>query len=142
MTTPVNVGKLGPRYDKYQGDDGGGFRARVAEAWTSTEVGKIFGVSINSAGKVVRGGAATAIVGIVIVQGPKAINDVVDVMRMGEVADVLTLNDGTTATTAGTVYYADATTGAITATATSNKRIGQMLEKDGRDRLLVWVAQG
>lgn len=144
MTSPI--GKLGPRYDKYD-PISGGFRARVAEAWNdtgvqaTTHVGKIFGVSLNSSGRVVRGGAdASAIVGVVIVQEAKSIGDVVDVMTAGEIADVFTLNDGTTATVPGVVWVNPAAPGNIgQGTLDTNKAIGRLLEKDGRDRLVVRV---
>lgn len=132
---------LTARYDKYD-PISGGFRARLNAAWTSTDINKVVGVSINSSGRVVKGGAATAVVGVVVIREAKNAGDVVDVMTSGEIADVATLNDGTTATVDGTVYYADATTGDITATATSNKRIGQLVDGGlGQNRLIVRVVQ-
>lgn len=129
-----------PRYDRFK-DDTGGFRAALAAAWSSSDVGKIFGVSINSSGKVVKGGAdAAAICGVVIVTEAKIIGDIVDVMTAGQIADFITLADGSTATIAGTKYYAIPGTGVLTATATSNKLVGTLLEKDGRDRFIVRVA--
>jgi len=128
------------RYDKYDGKVGG-FREALAVAWTSADVGKIFGVSRNSSGLIVKGGAdAAAIIGVVIVNRAMQANEIVDVMFAGEIADFTTLDDGATATIAGTKYYAAFATGIITATATNNKLIGQLGQKDGRDRLNVRVA--
>jgi hypothetical protein len=129
------------RYDKYDGKSGG-FRAKLNAAWSSADVKKVIGVSINGSGRIVKGGAATAIVGVVVIGEAKAAGDVVDVMTSGEIVDFFLLNDNSTATVAGTVYYADAATGDLTATATSNKRVGQLLETvDGVSRLIVRVVQ-
>lgn len=131
---------LPARYDKTNGI--GVFRAKLNVAWTSADVGKVIGVSINGSGRLVKGGAATAVVGVVTIREAKNAGDTVDVMDRGEIADFLFLNDGTTATIAGTVYYADAATGDMTATATSNKRVGQLLETaDGVTRLIVRCMQ-
>jgi hypothetical protein len=124
------------RFDKYD-PVSGGFRGKLKAALsvsTALDKERIFGVSIEAAtGLVVLGGAATAIVGIINVRESKAAGDMVDVMTSGEIVDAFFLNDGTTATVLGTVYYVDNVTGAITATATSNKRIGVRLA-DGIDR--------
>lgn len=126
------------RIDKYD-PISGGFRAALAAAWTSSDIGKVYGVGLDTNGKVVKGAGNTGIQGVVCISKAMAAGDIVDVMTNGELADVAYLNDGSTATTAGTLYYADVTTGAITATATANKKIGFLGPKDGRDRLIVRV---
>lgn len=131
---------LTSRYDKYS-PRAGGFRAKLNAAWGAADIGKVIGVSINGTGRLVKGGAATAIMGVVIINEAKNAGDSVDVMTHGEIADFTLLNDNATATIAGTVYYADNVTGDMTATATANKRVGQLLEKDGVDRLVVRVVQ-
>lgn len=130
------------RYDKYD-SRAGGFRGILAAAWPASDVGKLYGVSIDGTGKVAKGGAATAVVGVVVINEAKNAGDTVDVMTHGEIADFNFLNDGTTATVVGTVYYADnAAAGAPTATATSNKRIGQrVLDNPDKGRLIVRVVQ-
>lgn len=134
------------RFDKYA-PISGGFRGKLKVALTvatAADKEKVYGVSIEAAtGLVLLGGAATAIVGIINVRESKAAGDMVDVMTSGELADFNFLNDGTTATVLGTAYYADNVTGALTATTTSNKRIGQMVADSvtGRNRLVVRVVQ-
>jgi hypothetical protein len=127
------------RFDKYEGM-GGGFRAPLNAAVPSTDVGKIIGVSLNGSGKVVYGGAtAAAVKGVICPVRAMNAGDPIDVMTDGEIVDC-TLNDGTTALTAGTDYFATATagTGGITATATSNQYIGHTVEAT---RLVVRVAR-
>lgn len=103
------------RYDKYE-PKGGGFRAPLAAAWDSTDVGKVWAVGLDSSGRVVKGAGQTAIVGVCIVNSAKAIADVVDVMTSGEIAD-FTLQNGSAAA-AGTAYYGVAADGTFDTTAT------------------------
>jgi hypothetical protein len=127
------------RFDKYDPVDGG-FRAPLNAAVPAADAGKIIGVSLNASGKVVYGAAtAAAIKGVICPVGAMAAGDPVDVMTDGEIV-AATLNDGTTALTAGTDYFATATAanGAITATATSNQYIGHTVEPD---RLIVRVGR-
>lgn len=127
------------RIDKYE-PMGGGFRALLNAAIPSTDVGKIIGVSLNGTGKVVYGGAAPInIKGVICPVRAMAAGEVIDVMTDGEMVDC-TLNDGTTALTAGTDYYATATalSGALTATSTTNQYIGHTVEAS---RLIVRVAR-
>lgn len=134
------------RFDKYD-PISGGFRGKLKAALvvaTAADKEKLFGVSIEAAtGLLVLGGAATAIVGVINVRESKAAGDIVDVMTSGEIADFYFLNDGTTATVLGTAYYADNVTGALTATTTSNKRVGQVVADSvsARRRLIVRVVQ-
>jgi hypothetical protein len=123
------------RFDKYD-PISGGFRAATAIAWTSSDLNKAFAVGLNSSGAVVKGAGNSGVVGIVVVTKAKAIGDIIDVMTQGEIVEA-TLSDGTTALTAGTSYYGDVTSGALTATATSNKKLGYTVETT---RLVVRVS--
>lgn len=114
------------RYDKYE-PKAGGFRAPIAAAWAASEIGKIFGVGLNASGQVVAGDGNTGVIGILCLSSAKAAGDIVDVMTSGELVEV-TANDGTTALTAGTVYYADPTTGVLEASATGDKKVGFTVE--------------
>lgn len=114
------------RYDKYD-PVSGGFRAACAEAWVEADLAKIFGVGLDTSGNVVKGDGNTGIVGVVVVTKAKAIGDIIDVMTSGEIVDALK-SDGTTALTAGTAYYADATTGVLEASATGDTKIGFTVE--------------
>jgi hypothetical protein len=125
------------RWDKIGSAGSGQFRAKVAAAWLAADVGHTFGVGLNTSGQVVKGAGNTGVIGVVVINEPKAIGDVVDVVNNGELADLTTLNDDTTALTAGTAYYADVTTGAITATATANKKIGFSIDPAGQGRFIV-----
>jgi len=93
-----------PRFDKYDPYDGG-FRAPVAAAVTPANGFVAYGVGLDTSGRVVLGAGNTGVVGLFIAHGAKNIGDVVDVMTDGEVVEG--------AFTAGTVYYANATTGAL-----------------------------
>ena len=127
------------RIDKYE-PMGGGFRAPLNAAILAADVGKIIGVSINGSGKAVYGAAAAAgIKGVICPVRAMDAGEIIDVMTDGEIVGA-TLNDGTTALTAGTDYYATSTagTGGITATATSNQYIGHTVEAD---RLIVRVGR-
>jgi hypothetical protein len=133
------------RFDKYD-PISGGFRAKLKLALsvsTALERERIFGVSVEAAtGLLLLGGAATAIVGIINVRESKAAGEPVDVMTHGEIVDAFFLNDGTTATVLGTVYYVDNVTGAITATTTSNKRIGvRLADSPDKGRINIRIQQ-
>lgn len=123
------------RYDKYN-PISGGFRAKLAGAWSSSDVGKIFGVGLDTSGRVVKGAGNTGIVGVVVVNRAMAAGDVVDVMQHGEIVDA-TMSDGTTALTAGTPYYFVVATGLLSATATAQPKVGFTVETT---RLVVRMA--
>lgn len=114
------------RYDKYE-PHAGGFRAPTDAALVEADVNKIFGVGLNSSGRVVKGAGQSGIIGVLVVPSKKAAGDIVDVMTGGEIVGA-TLSDGTTALDAGKMYYVDPTTGAVTATATGNVPIGFTVE--------------
>lgn len=137
------------RFDKYPSDGAGGFRAKLKLAFavaTALDKERIFGVSIEAAtGLLLIGGGGTLanIVGIVNIREPKAAGDVVDVMTHGELADQFFLNDGVTATVLGTLYYVDSTTGALTATTTTNKPVARRVaDTPDKGRMIVRVVQG
>lgn len=116
------------RYDKYE-PFGGGFRAPLAADFPTADHGKIFGVGLNASGQVVKGAGVTGILGLLILTSRKRATEIVDVMTNGEIVEA--------ALTAGTVYFADATTGVLGATGTGKTRSGFTVEAD---RLVVRVA--
>jgi hypothetical protein len=96
----------------------------------AARVGDIIGVSLNGSGRVVEGGAVATIKGVICPVKAMAAGDIIDVMTDGEIVNC-TLNDGTTALTAGTSYYSDAAAnGDITsaANAGANAYIGHTVE--------------
>jgi len=123
------------RYDKYN-PISGGFRAKSAIAWLTADVGKIFGVGLNTSGAVVKGAGNTGIVGAVVVNRPMAIGEVLDVMQHGEIVDAF-MSDGTTVLTAGTAYYFVVATGLLSAVATAQPKVGFTVEAS---RLVVRMA--
>jgi hypothetical protein len=129
VNTPV------PRYDKYE-PFAGGFRAPLLAAVVSANGFVAYGVGLDSSGRVVLGAGNTGVIGLFIAHGAKAAGDFVDVMTDGEAVDF-------TGLTAGTVYYANGTTGALETSAPAagaNKtRIGQTVEAT---RMVVRVDPG
>jgi hypothetical protein len=115
------------RYDKYDPYDGG-FRAKLNAAITSSNVGKIYAVSINTSGKVVIGGTGLVdIRGLICPTEPLAANMPIDVMTDGEIANAT--ETAGTAFTAGALVYAH-TDGTVDDTATSGKAMGFTVELD------------
>lgn len=115
------------RFDKYDGKDGG-FRALLNAAFSTLDT--VRGVSLNASGRVVIGsGGQSGTVGVICTGSAKAAGDVIDVMTDGEIIDVPGLD-------AGTVYFVDATTGALTNddNTGANTRVGHTVEAD---RLIV-----
>jgi hypothetical protein len=114
------------RYDKVIAS----FRAPLNAAWPAGgglgQVGRVTAVSLNTSGRVVVGGAATTdLVGVVVVDTPKAVGDIVDVLVLGEIVECTTTD--ITAMSAGDQVYA-ATTGQLSDTATANKKVGNVIE--------------
>jgi hypothetical protein len=141
-----------PRIDKYD-PMVGGFRAPLlanygytsnAPDYSHADLGKIKAVSLDANGRVVIGtplNAGTAIgglVGIICLQEPTKVGEIVDVMTAGEIVEFTAANG--TAATAGTVYTsnADGTYG-TTAPGAANGRIGHTVEAT---RLIVRVVPG
>jgi hypothetical protein len=121
------------RFDKY-GPFVGGFRAKLGFAIASTDIGKLFAVSVTTTGVLQKGGtAATAVNGVVCPVRAMAIGEPIDVMTSGEVANATTT--GGAAFTAGALVYSHIN-GDVDATATSGVVIGKMVELD---RMIVRV---
>lgn len=107
------------RFDKYE-PFAGGFRAPLAADFDPDDYNTAFGVGLDVNGRVVLGGGVTGILGVLVLQSRKVARDVIDVMTSG---DIVEFGGGV----AGTVYYADATTGALSTTNTGT-RVGHTVE--------------
>lgn len=125
------------RYDKFD-PIANGFRAHVAADYLDADLGKIFGVGLDTTGKVVKGAGNSGIVGVLVVTskpgvvGPQKQISSVDVMQQGCVTDfgpsTTGLVPGTDFGTAGTKYYSD-NTGVISTTSTG-VYVGTTVEPD------------
>lgn len=116
------------RIDKYD-PIAGGFRAPLNAAYTGSATP--IAVSINSSGRVLPGAAGqTGMVGIICQPTDLPAGAIVDVMTDGELVEA--------GLAAGTLYYAHATTGVISSTA-SVFRVGHTVEAD---RLIVRFQSG
>lgn len=116
------------RYDKYDPYDGG-FRAELAEAIVADDKNVAYGVGLDSSGRVVLGAGETGVVGVLIAHSAKVAGDIVDVMTDGEIVEF--------GGAAGTAYFANTTTGAISTTDTGT-RVGFTAEGT---RLIVRAAR-
>lgn len=123
------------RIDKY-GPKTGGFRAPLAANWAGQAAP--VAVSLDGSGRVVIGaGTALTQVGILCKPDAAAAGTWVDIMTHGELVEA--------GLVAGTVYYANATTGVLETSApaagTNKFRVGHTVEAN---RLIVrcWVFQG
>ena len=139
------------RYDKYD-PISGGFRAPLQAAISATsgagstsQLGRVLCVSLNANGRVVIGTPLAAgaglggLVGVIVADKEMAAGDIIDVMTSGEIVG-FTLDDGTSAAAAGTVYTSDADGGyGTTAPGAANGRIGHTVEAT---RLVVRVVPG
>ena len=118
------------RYDKYN-PYGGGFRAPLAANFDAADAGKPFAVGLNNQGQVVKGAGQSGVTGVLILTMAKGAGAIVDVMKFGEIVEF-----GPTAATpgsgfgaAGTAYFANTTTGAISATGgTGTVKVGHTVE--------------
>lgn len=112
------------RYDKYDPVDGG-FRAPLAADFAAADLNKCLGVGLDVNGRVVIGAGNTGIVGTLVLTKALKAGDIVDVMTDGEQVEM-------TGLAAGTVYYADAATGALGAVApaagVNAARVGHTVE--------------
>lgn len=121
------------RYDKYDPYNGG-TRAKLAANWLEEDVDKVFGVGLDAAGKVVKGAGTSGMIGVLVLTYAHKVNDgQIDVMTDGDIVDFgpTSGTPGTDFGVPGTKYYADATTGAINATAAAGKyEVGFTVEKD------------
>ena len=114
------------------------FRAHVAVNYPDDDLGKLFGVGLDSSGKVVKGAGQTGIIGVTVVTekpgvvGPLRDVSRIDVMRSGCITDFgpTSGTPGVTFGAAGTKYYSDAN-GAISATnAAGSVYVGSTVEPD------------
>lgn len=114
-------------YDKYD-PKAGGFRAALAADWPSSDLKKVFGVSLNASGQVVKGsGGSSGMVGVIVMTQALKAGDIVDVMTAGEIVDF--------GGNAGTKYFAAAADGAVNATSAAGKYLVGATAKG--DRLIV-----
>lgn len=125
------------RYDKYDGVTGG-FRAKLAADWTGSE--NLFGVGLDTNGRVVVGAGTTGIIGVLCKPAGAPLTGAtikagtpVDVMTSGDVVEFLA-----GAADPGSVYCADTTTGVISLTAASATKTPVGFTTDA-DRLVVRV---
>lgn len=118
-------------YDKYE-PYANGFRALLsADFIDSSKFGTPYGVGLDANGRVVIGAGNTGIKGVMILSKKKKAGAVVDIMTSGEITGFSGV--------AGTNYYADPATGAISATnATGKVYVGNTVEAD---RLVTRVGQ-
>lgn len=93
------------RFDKVD-PYGGSFRAKLAFAVASTDVGVVYPVGLDASGNVVKGAGQTSVVGVICPVRTAAIGEPIDVMVDGEIAN-FALQNGSAAQ-AGTVYYGHA----------------------------------
>ncbi|QFG08155.1 minor capsid protein [Gordonia phage GretelLyn] len=114
-------------YDKYE-PYSNGFRAILNADFTDdTKFGVPLGVGLNANGLLVIGAGQTGIVGVMILGKKKKAGAAVDTMTSGEITGF--------AGAAGTKYFADASTGEISATDGAGKTfVGFTAEAD---RLIV-----
>jgi len=122
------------RFDKYD-PVSGGFRAKLNAALLAANVGKVYGVSINTSGRVVVGGAAvTDVLGVICPTQPMAAGDVIDVMTSGEITEFAYTAGGAAAS--GDRAYAAIADGALTTTNTG-RLLGRVVPGTGTDMRLV-----
>lgn len=120
------------RYDKYDPYDGG-FRAPLAADWLAADLEKVVGVGLDANGRIVKGAGNTGIRGVIVLTKAHKAKQPVDVMTDGEIVDFTHVGRPTAAfaaAVAGTNFYVDATTGAVTATAAGGKFVGHTVEKE------------
>lgn len=91
------------RYDKYD-PVSGGFRAPLAADYSSGNLEKVWGVGLDSSGRVVHGAGTTGVLGILVLTKVRKAGEIVDVMTHGEVVEFAT-GEGDAAA-AGKVIYA------------------------------------
>lgn len=105
-------------------------RGRLNAAFNDpAKLGTPYGVGFNANGRMVVGAGQTGIIGVLLLSTKKKAGDAVDAMTSGDITGF----EGT----AGTKYYADPTTGVISATNAAGKTyVGFTAEAD---RLVVRV---
>lgn len=114
------------RIDKYD-PISGGFRAPILAAIAAAHDGAVgesdapIAVGLDTSGRVVPGAGNTGVKGVLCLSSKAAAGDVVDTMTDGEIVEF--------GGTAGTNYYADRTTGVISATNTTDVNEVQTLTR-------------
>lgn len=98
-------------------------RAALAADVDESDYGKIIGVGINAQGRLVKGAGTSGVIGVIIPDRTRR--------KAGNVTDIFVLGDVVEAEglTAGTKYYADATTGVLSTTDTGTY-VGFTVEAD------------
>jgi hypothetical protein len=102
------------RYDKYDPINGG-FRAAIYQDFPDANLGKLYGVGLNSTGQLVLGAGQSGVIGVLVVTqkpgrvGPLKEVPVVDVMRSGCITDFGPTSGvpGVNFGVAGTPYFSD-----------------------------------
>lgn len=84
-----------PRFDKVE-PKGGSFRAPLNFAIPDADVGKVFGVGLDTNGRVVKGAGNTGVRGVVCASSPMSVGEPIDCMTDGEIVDMTGLTAGTT----------------------------------------------
>ena len=130
------------RIDKYSGVTGG-FRAPLAAAVATVDLGGVFAVGLDASGRVVRGTAQTGYVGVIVPDKTMSAGQPIDVMTHGEVVEFNKGANGANfaSAAAGTNFYGGAS-GALSTTAPAASanavKIGHTVEAT---RLIVRIAQ-
>lgn len=75
-----------PRYDKYDPKTGG-FRAVLAADWLVADLERVYGVGLDSSGRVVKGVGTTGVIGVLILTKARKAGEIVDVMTSGEIVE-------------------------------------------------------
>lgn len=117
------------RYDKYD-PKVGGFRAPLAADFVAANREKVYGVGLDSNGRVVIGAGQTGVLGLLVLTKARKAGEIVDVMTSGEIVDFGPTAGvpGTDHGAAGTVYYS-AANGAVSSTnADGSLRVGHTVE--------------
>lgn len=117
------------RYDKYD-PKVGGFRAPLAADFEAANREKVYGVGLDSNGRVVIGAGQTGVLGLLVLTKARKAGEIVDVMTSGEIVDFGPTAGvpGTDHGAAGTVYYS-AANGVVSSTnADGSLRVGHTVE--------------
>lgn len=116
------------RIDKYD-PVSGGYRAPLAAAIATADVGKIQAVSIDGSGRAAIGGAAlTDLFGVICPVRAMAAGEQIDVMTAGEIVEA-TATGGGALTLGGPVFMHIA--GTVDSTAASGTAVGYMVNTAG-----------
>lgn len=120
---------------------GGNFRAYLNADWVAADIGKIYGVGLNSSGLIVKGAGQTGVIGVLCLTREMLANndEPTDLLHDGEVVEFGPTAGvpGTDFGAAGTAYYASGTTGAVSSSSAANAvYVGHTVETS---RLIVHV---